>query len=204
MDFLIAFLVVLASTTIGVVRDLVPATRVGWLAWARRLLLAIGSATFGWPLIANGHAFHLGAANLSVPGFLLFGGLGAAIYGHLIWVRRGGSFASLGVPVLASAASLYIVAACVDHYWFFRGDPNNLGVMDASVMPDVRAETGCSHVILLRSDPSAVTYRCQETVLFGGFFSQWPFIPWPDYREGRSAALKKTIDDLQASARKIE
>ena len=201
MIFLLALLVVLGSVLVCVVQDRLRDRRPSRMIMVGLVVLwGLGSASILWLSFVAAHARHPGYANLAVPGFLLLGLVGTALYSRLIWTARHGSFLALGAPFLATVASVYIVGACLNHYWFFRGPPNRFAVLNAEAFPAARREIGCNQVVLLRMGRSAATYRCQTTGMFGGFDSQWPFIPWPDYTEGRSVALKVSLDELRQSA----
>lgn len=201
MIFLLALLVVLWGVIVCVVQDHLRGRRPSRMIMTGVVALwGLGSAPVLWLLFVAAHAQHPGYADLAVPGFLLFGLVGTILYSRLIWTTRHGSFLALGAPLLATVASVYIVGACLNHYRFFRGSQNRFAVLNAEAFPAARREIGCDQVVLLRMSRSAATYRCQTTVMFGGFDSQWPFIPWPDYTEGRSVALKVSLDELRQSA----
>ena len=114
MIFLLALLVVLGGVIVCVVHDRLRGRHPSRMIMVGLVVLwGLGSASILWLSFVAAHARHPGYANLAVPGFLLLGLVGTALYSRLIWTARHGSFLALGTPFLATVASVYIVGACL-------------------------------------------------------------------------------------------
>lgn len=105
---------------------------------------------------------------------------------------RGISF-RLGGCILCAMAGLYVVLACLDHFWFFRGDRVGVANVAGMGIPDVL----CDDDILVRLEADGAHYRCPRYFVFGSS-TRSPFVP--DYASGRSVELARRIAELQAAA----
>lgn len=103
---------------------------------------------------------------------------------------RGISF-RMGGCVLCVIAGLYVVFACVDHYWFFRGDRVGVANVAGMRIPDLL----CESEVLVRLEEDAAHYRCPRSFILGRD-TRAPFAP--DYTSGRSAELARRIAELRA------
>ena len=100
----------------------------------------------------------------------------------------------LGGCVLCAMAGLYVVFACVDHYWFFRGD--RVGVANVAGM-DI-SDVFCNDELLVRLEDESAEFRCPRYLVFGRD-TRAPFAP--DYVSGRSVELGRRIAELQNGKR---
>lgn len=107
---------------------------------------------------------------------------------------KGMSF-RFGWRVLCVLAGLYMFLVCMDHYWFFRGDPDRVGVAYAGggLIDGLQL---CDDDILVRMESPAAEYRCPLGFVFGRD-TKAPFIPWP-YDSGRSVELADRIAEMHA------
>lgn len=108
-------------------------------------------------------------------------------------LRRGtiaGISFRLGGCVLCVVAGLYVVFACVDHYWFFRGERVGVANVAGMRIPDV----SCNDDLLVRLEEEGAVFRCPRHFVFGRD-TRAPFAP--DYMSGRSVELARRIAELQ-------
>lgn len=146
-------------------------------------------AAFNWavPLFAAGAMIAVSAAALAIRRALI-----------LQPGRRAFALTLNGGLVVAA---LYIVGACVDH-WRFVAGRGEMGIAAAQLLgaDDVQ----CDNIVLIRMQQDFVEYRCPTSVVWGGTFVHWPFMPWPDYTTGRSVALKQAIERTMDEAERLE
>lgn len=122
-----------------------------------------------------------------------------ALYvGTLGWLRKThpASFMRLGVCVIGMLGGIYLVGATLDHWWFFRGDPDRTGLVDPAAVG--ASDVPCEFA-LVRVDENDAQYRCPRGLMFNPLSGR-PFVPWPGYQAGRSVALKTGIDRLLKEA----
>lgn len=123
---------------------------------------------------------------------ILFLAMAASIAREL---RRGtiaGISFRLGGCVLCVMAGLYVVFACADHYWFFRGDRTGVANVAGMRIPDV----SCNDDLLVRLEEEGADFRCPRYIVFGRD-TRAPFAP--DYVSGRSVELARRIAELQTA-----
>lgn len=99
--------------------------------------------------------------------------------------------------ILSFCASLYILAAAVDHLWFWRDDQTGIATELLYDGTDVTCGAG---VIMVRLDGDAFVYRCPLGIVLGRVGSA-PFTPYPGYAEGRSNELAAVYERMARDAR---
>lgn len=99
-------------------------------------------------------------------------------------------------------AGAFIVFTTIDHWRFFDGEPDKIGIASASLLGADDIE--CDSMVLIRIDEHDAAYRCPLGIAFGGLNHVKPFVPWPTYSEGRSVQLKQKIEAMRANATHIE
>ena len=120
----------------------------------------------------------------------------------LVHVFRGAGDASAfgwrsGLSACGVLASLYIVGATLNHWWFFRDDENS-GVMDARALGV--NDVPCDSMVLARIADECIAYRRPWSIVLGSQLGQ-PFVA--DYEEGRSKQLKIAYEKIRATAHKL-
>lgn len=111
-------------------------------------------------------------------------------------LRRGtivGISLRLGGCVLCVMASLYVVFACADHYWFFRGDRVGVANVAGMRIPNLL----CEEELLVRLEEDGAHYRCPRYFILGRN-TRSPFVP--DYVAGHSVELGRRIAEIEAAA----
>lgn len=161
----------------------------------------LGALPTLWMVFVAGHqAVHPGYRNWEVPSLMAFALAGVALYGTQLWTRVKAGSHKVGFPVIALVGCIYMASACVNHYWFVRGDQNNVGVLFAGALPWFEHESGCDKAAIVRIEKTTAEYRCQTGTILGGALSHWPFIPWPDYKAGKSVRLKAFLEHINKAA----
>jgi hypothetical protein len=139
--------------------------------------------------------------NWSPVAFGAFGLLASMLFlviaGSIARELRRGTIAGisfrLGGCVLCLMAGLYVVFACLDHYWFFRGDRAGVANVAGMGIPDVF----CNDELLVRVEEEGADFRCPRSFVFGRD-TRAPFAP--DYISGRSIELARRIVELQTAS----
>lgn len=124
---------------------------------------------------------------------ITFLAIAAGIARELRRGTRGGISLRFGGCVLCVMAGVYVVLACVDHYWFFRGDRVGVANVAGMGIPDLL----CEDELLVRLEADGAHYRCPRYFVFGSD-TRSPFVP--DYASGRSVELARRIAELKAAA----
>ena len=144
------------------------------------------------------------STNLVPLCFFLFGAVSLAIFSLYLYrivivarVQKEVAKIRLGAVVWSVMASVYIVFTVCDHWWFFR-DPQHSGVAAIEFLG--ADDVDCRGMALVKLEGPRAVYRCPETIAWGGMFRQWPFVPWPSYREGESKKLADGILQVQQEA----
>ena len=135
---------------------------------------------------------------LPIPALVLvFGLISATTYIYaLAWLHREhpSNTKRLGACVLGAAAGLYMTVTAIDHFWFFRGEPDRAGwvsseAVEAADVPCIRG------LAIVRLDEDGAQFRCPRSFVFDTMSSR-PFIPWPGYDAGKSTELKMGIERM--------
>lgn len=100
-----------------------------------------------------------------------------------------------GTSAAAVAASVYLAFTALDHWWFFRGEVAGVAAPQLIEVDDI----SCG-LVLFRLTEHDAQYRCPTAVMFNELYSE-PFLPWPQYKSGRSALLKEKYEELLRSER---
>ena len=132
---------------------------------------------------------------------LVFGFISATTYIYaLAWLQREhpSSTKRLGACVLGAAAGLYLAGTAIDHFWFFRGDPDRAGWVSSEAVeaPDAPCIRGLA---IVRLEEDGAEFRCPRSLVFDTMSSR-PFIPWPGYDAGKSTELKMGIERMMKNA----
>lgn len=162
--------------------------------------LSLGGATmFGMMLPAMANRLS-NDGDLAVYFLLACGILSTLLFGHRLYLsakgvgpQRGLQF---GLLVWGALAGVYVVGAVADHFWFWRGHAAGVGSASGIGAEDVQ----CDLPLLVRIEQDGAIYRCPSLILYGDVIGQ-PFVPWPNYREGKSVPLKNAIARLEAKAK---
>jgi hypothetical protein len=175
----------------------------GSMTWRERGVLAIGQAVtmllvmtpflFGgqldldyiWPLWCFGCAGLLAVAS--------------AAY-RLFRSRHHATFLSTGLPAVILFFGVYLLFVTFDQAVFFLSMPN-VGFMNIEDEKDA-LDVQCprltldqyQYLVVKDYQTRVATYRCPKpaAVIFGRYTAT-PIIPWPDYIEGTSQEVPKTI-----------
>lgn len=139
--------------------------------------------------------------NLSPAAFIVFGLVGAFLFvaraadiAHEL--RRGtvrGISFRLGGCILCVISALYVVFACVNHYWFFRGDRAGVASVAGLRIPNLL----CEEELLVRLEEGGADYRCPRSFILGRN-TRAPFAP--DYVSAHSVELGRRLVELEAAA----
>lgn len=87
------------------------------------------------------------------------------------------------IPIITG---IYIAAAVVDHWWFFR-DSTSVEVLSR----DENTPIFCDNYLIIRFEKNIAKFRCMKRHPFTVGIHAQPFSPWPDYRSGEVEILKE-------------
>ena len=213
--YVMACAVIMWSTLGQVLRRLVTQDSrkmAGGLAYIVAALMASApllSTLYEGLLMAGGNPVSMSSGRptvwLSLAGSCLFGGLLVFQVVSVIREKASLSFWKTGGFLICGLAVLETGVAAFKQVTFAD---DRAGMISFDFFRDEVTDIKCDGGILLarfekRDAGSSVAYRC-PTVMILNRNSTTPFLPWPDYTEGSSAALGKAIDDMKEQAKQVD
>lgn len=160
------------------------------------VLLACAAISQGAGIFENSATgIHPGQFNWSVPLFFASGLTLVLVCGWAVISRiRNIPDRRFVLSVCAVFVGLYVCFAVADHWYFYRGTGDNVGVAAAKALgaDDVNCAAG---MVLVRIEQQSARYRCPQSAVWGRYSDQ-PFVPWPTYQEGNSLKLKAGIENI--------
>jgi len=107
------------------------------------------------------------------------------------------SFWFKGWLLLSTLSAIVIMVATIEQLSFVGG--TNVSSVDFNYVKPLVKDMHCASDVLLvhwKYGDTAVTYRCPTRLMFNNF-SERPFMPWPDYTEGKSTDLAEVLNNMQ-------